>query len=139
MAVPVVVLQQIKAPVEKVFAFIGNLELHPQIARFCESVHYTSDAREGVGATFHQVHKNGRECESEIVTWKPPTQVVWQNFYGGARKPDQIVTYLLEQEGEITHLLHTVESDAYTDLALHREATAHNIDEMEWIKKILEA
>jgi hypothetical protein len=123
---------------EKVFGFLGNLETHTQIARFCESVHYTSESREGVGATFHQVHKNGKECDSEITVWEPPTKVVWQNYYGQTKKPDQTITYIMEQEGDVTHLLHVVESDAYTDLALHREGTADNLDEMERIKKILE-
>ncbi len=138
MAIPIVVTQQIKAPIEKVFAFLGNLEFHPRIARFCESVHYTSEHREGKGATFHQVHKNGKECDSEITVWEPPTKVVWQNYYGQKKKPDQTITYILEQEGEVTHLLHVVESDAYTDLALHRTGTADNLDEMERLKTILE-
>ncbi|MBI2881952.1 MAG: hypothetical protein HYY21_10175 [Candidatus Tectomicrobia bacterium] len=138
MAVPVVVLQQIKAPAGKVFGFIANLELHPRIARFCESVHYTSERRESVGTTFHQVQKSGRECDSEITVWEPPARIVWQNFYKGSRKPTQVVTYLLEKEGGITHLLHIVESEAYENLALHREGTADNVEEMRRIKKILE-
>jgi uncharacterized membrane protein len=139
MAIPVVVLQQIEAPIEKVFGFIANLEFHPQIARFCDSVRYTSDRREGVGVTFHQVHKDGRECDSEIIVWEPPTKIVWQNFRGEAKRPAQIVTYILERGADVTHLLHRVESDEYENLAVHREATADNLDEMERIKRILEA
>lgn len=138
MAVPVVVLQQIQAPAEKVFGFIANLEFHPQIARFCDSVRYTSDRREGVGVTFHQIHKDGTECDSEIVVWEPPTKIVWQNVRAGKGRPAQIVTYILEQGRDVTYLLHMVESGDYGDLAVHREATAHNLDEMERIKSILE-
>ena len=138
MAIPVVVLQQIQAPAEKVFGFIANLEFHPQIARFCESVRYTSDRREGVGVTFHQVHKDGKECDSEIIVWEPPTKIVWQNFREGAKSPVQIVTYILERGGPVTYLLHMVESEDYGNLAVHRESTAHNLDEMERIKRILE-
>ncbi|MFQ5914799.1 MAG: SRPBCC family protein [Nitrospinota bacterium] len=141
--VPVVVLQQIKAPVDRVFNFIANLETHPQIASFCQSVKYTSERRQGVGATFHQFYKNGGECDSEIIVWEPPTKIVWQNFYGAAKKPGQTVTYYLEQEGEITHVLHTVERtddrEGDVDLAHHREGTAENVEEMANLKKILES
>jgi len=140
--VPVVVLQQIKVPVDRVFNFIANLETHPQIAGFCQSVKYTSEKREGVGATFHQVYKNGAECDSEIVVWEPPTKIIWQNFYGGSKKPDQTVTYIFEQEGGTTHVLHTVErmdEEADKDLALHRRGTAENVEEMANLKRILES
>ncbi|MFQ5692014.1 MAG: SRPBCC family protein [Nitrospinota bacterium] len=137
--VPVVVLQQIKAPIDRVFHFIANLETHPRIASFCQSVTYTSASREGVGTAFHQVYKDGAECDSEIVVWEPPTKIVWKNFYRGTEKPEQTITYLFEQEGDITHVLHTVETDAYEDLALHRKVTAENVEEMANLKRILES
>ncbi|MBI3024368.1 MAG: hypothetical protein HYY66_01565 [Candidatus Tectomicrobia bacterium] len=53
---PVVVLQQIKAPAEKVFAFVGNVLTHPQIAPFCKEVRITSPGgHKGAGTRLHQI------------------------------------------------------------------------------------
>ncbi|MFQ5895021.1 MAG: SRPBCC family protein [Nitrospinota bacterium] len=135
---PVVVLQKIRAPVEKVFHFIGNVETHPQFADFCREVKVTSGRRNAAGTRFHQVFVDGRECDSEIVVWEPYRKIVWHNFVGREEKPAQVITYRFEQEGEITHLLHTVETDAYEDQTLHRKGTEENLREVANLKRLLE-
>jgi uncharacterized membrane protein len=135
---PVVVLQKIKAPIDRVFHFIGDVETHPRYAEFCLSVKVTSPTRGAVGTTFHQVHEGGHECDSRIVHWEPYRKIVWHNFVSGQAAPAQVVTYRLEQEGDITHVLHTVESDLYEDQAIHRKGTEDNVRELANLKELLE-
>ncbi len=98
---PMVVLQKIKAPVEDVFNFVGNVTTHPRFADFCREVKITSEQSTGAGTRFHQVYEDSRECDSVIMLWEPFQKIVWHNFVGGGKKPAQIITYRFEQEGEI--------------------------------------
>ena len=135
---PVAVIQQILAPIEDVFNFIGNVETHPRIADFCREIDIISEQKSGVGTRFHQVYADGTECESVIMEWDPYEKIGWHNFEGGSKKACQIITYRFEQEGEIAHVLHTVETYAYEVQALHRKGTEENMREMENLKKIIE-
>jgi len=135
---PVAVIQKIRAPVEKVFGFIGRVETHPRIADFCREVRIVSAQKIGLGTRFHQVYTNGVEHDSEIVVWEPHKKIVWQNYEEGSKEPVQIVSYHFEQEGEITHVLHTVECAAYESQAAHRDGTERNIRELANLKRILE-
>ncbi|HJP13646.1 MAG: SRPBCC family protein [Nitrospinota bacterium] len=136
---PVAVIEKIRAPIEKVFDYIAHLETHPRIADFCREVKIVSEKKSGVGTRFHQVYANGDEHDSEIVVWERPTKIAWRNFEGGSSEPIQMISYYFEQEGDITHVLHTVEHDAYENQALHRDGTERNIRELENLKNILEA
>jgi hypothetical protein len=136
---PVVVLQQIKAPAEKVFAFVGNVLTHPQIAPFCKEVRITSPGgHKGAGTRFHQIFHDRPECDSEIKVWEPHSKIVWHNFVGGSSKPAQVITYRFEQVGGTTHVLHTVDNDAYEDQARHRGGTEENIVELGNLKRLME-
>lgn len=135
---PVVVLQQIKAPVEKVFRFVGDVETHPLFAHFCREVKITSDVWNAVGTRFHQVYTDGHECDSEIVVWEPYRKIVWHNYLSGKTKPAQIISYCFEQEGDVTHVLHVVENEAYEDQTLHRRGTEENIRELANLKRLME-
>lgn len=136
---PVVVLQQIRAPVEKVFNFVGNVETHPLFAHFCREVKITSELRRAVGTRFHQVYTDGHECDSEIVVWEPFRKIVWHNFQNRETKPAQVITYRFEQEGEITHVLHIVENEVYENQTLHRRGMEENLIEMANLQKVMEA
>ncbi len=136
---PVAVIETIRAPIEKVFGFIAHVETHPQIADFCREVKIVSEQKAGKGTRFHQVYANGDEHDSEIVVWEPPTKIVWRNYEGDSREPIQIISYHFEQEGDITHVLHTVEFEAYENQALHRDGTERNIRELRNLKMLLEA
>ncbi len=136
---PIVGLQQVKAPVEAVFDFVGNVQTHPQIAPFCKEVKITSPERhKGKGTRFHQIFHDKPECDSEIMSWEPSRKIVWHNFVGGGEKPAQIITYRFEQEGEFTHVLHTVDNEVYEDQTLHRGGTEENIRELASLKRLLE-
>ena len=135
---PVVVIEKMKAPVEKVFSFVGNVETHPQFAQFCRAVKMTSAIRNAVGTTFHQVHVKGHECDSEIVVWEPPRKIVWHNYTDRSRPPAQVITYYFEQEGDITHVLHTVENPLYENQTLHRGGMEENFRELANLKAIME-
>ncbi len=149
---PIVVLQQVKAPVEVVFNFVGNVETHPQIAPFCKEVKITSpEGHRGKGTRFHQIFHDRPECDSEIMFWEPSRKIVWHNFVGVGQgelqaiyntyrgeKPAQIITYRFEQEGEFTHVLHTVDNEVYEDQTLHRGGTEENIRELASLKRLLE-
>ncbi len=135
---PVAVIEKIRAPAEKVFAFIGHVETHPEIADFSQSVKIISKTRSGVGTRFHQVYTNGAEHLSEIVVWEPNRQIVWHNFEGEERTPVMIISYYFEQEGPYTHVLHTVESAEYEEQSKHRDGTLRNIRELANLKRILE-
>ncbi len=136
---PVAVIEKIRAPIEKVFDFIAHVETHPQIADFCREVKIVSEQKSGAGMRFHQVYSNGDEHDSEIVVWEPTGKIVWQNYEGDSKEPIQIISYYFEQEGDITHILHTVECAAYENQALHRDGTERNIRELRNLKKLLEA
>ncbi len=136
---PVVVLEQVRASVEKVFEFVGNVETHPQIAPFSKEVRITSpEGHQGEGTCFHQTFHDRPECSSVITIWEPYSRIVWRNFVGGSSKPAQIITYRFEQEGDVTHVLHTVDNDAYEDQTLHRAGTEENIRELANLKNLLE-
>ncbi|MDP6367746.1 MAG: hypothetical protein QF787_16660, partial [Nitrospinota bacterium] len=60
-------------------------------------------------------------------------------FANSRALPHNSGSYYFEQEGDITHVLHTVEHDAYENQALHRDGTERNIRELENLKNILEA
>jgi uncharacterized membrane protein len=135
---PVAVIETIRAPIEKVFDFIAHVETHPRIADFCQEIHITSQEKSGPGFRFHQIYTNGDEHDSEITVWEPPSKITWQNFEAGATTPVQIITYYFEQEGELTHVLHTVECNAYEDQARHRDGTERNIRELRNLKRVLE-
>ena len=135
----VVVLQQIKAPVEKVFSFVGNVETHPRIAPFAKEVRITSPGgHKGAGTRFHQVFHDRPECDSEIKVWQPHSRIVWHNFVGGSAKPAQIISYYFEQMGGVTHVLHTVDNEAYENQTLHRGGTEENIAELGNLKRLME-
>jgi len=135
---PMVVIQQIEASIEDVFKFVGHVETHPQIADFCSAVKITSEQKCGVGTRFHQVYADGTECDSVIMEWDPFEKIVWHNFEGGSMKACQIITYRFEQEGKISHVLHTVNTYSYENQALHRKGMQENMQEMENLKKVLE-
>ena len=135
---PMVVIQQIKAPIEDVFRFVGNVETHPQLADFCREVEIQSGGEIGKGTRFHQVYTDGTECDSVIMEWKPYEKISWHNFEGGSKKACQIITYRFEQEGDITHVLHIVDTYAYENQTLHRKGTEENLREMATLKKLLE-
>jgi hypothetical protein len=136
---PVVVLQEIRAPVEKVFNFVGNVETHPRIAPFSKEVRITSPGgNKGVGTQFHQIFHDRPECDSEIRVWEPHSKIVWHNFVGGSDKPAQIITYHFEQDGQVTQVLHTVDNDAYENQTLHRGGTEENLREMANLKRVVE-
>ena len=136
---PVAVIEKIRAPIERVFDFIAHVETHPRIADFSQEVRITSDQKSGIGMRFHQIYTNGEEHDSEIIIWEPPARIAWRNFEAGAQEPVQIISYFFEQIGEVTHVLHTVESAAYENQARHRDGTERNIRELRNLKKILEA
>lgn len=136
---PVVVLQEVRAPVEKVFNFVGNVETHPQLAPFSKEVRITSpEGHKGVGTRFHQIFHDRPECDSEIIVWEPHSKIVWHNFIGGSDKPAQIISYYFEQDGERTQVLHTVDNDAYENQTLHRGGTEENLQEMANLKRVVE-
>ncbi len=136
---PVVVLQQIRAPIEKVFAFVGNVETHPQIAPFSREVRITSpEGHKGAGTRFHQTFHDRPACDSVITVWEPHSKIVWHNFVGGSDEPAQIITYRFEQDGDVTHVLHTVDNNAYEDQTLHRGGTEENIQELANLKNLVE-
>jgi uncharacterized membrane protein len=135
---PVAVIETIRAPIEKVFDFIAHVETHPQIADFCREVRIVSERKSGTGTRFHQVYTNGDEHDSKIVVWEPPRKIAWQNYEGNSKEPVQIISYYFEQEGDLTHVLHTVECDAYEIQASHRDGTERNIRELRNLKRILE-
>ena len=135
---PVVVIVEIKAPAEKVFGFVGNVETHPEFADFCREVKMTTEKSNELGAKFHQFYVNGGECDSEIMVWEPFKKIVWHNFQGGNEEPVQIITYYFEQVGDVTHVLHTVENEAHADQALHRKGMQENVREMANLKRLVE-
>ena len=134
----VVVIQKIKASVEEVFNTVGNVRTHPQFADFCHEVTITTDGPIGVGTRFHQVFKDRPECDSQIMAWEPFQKIVWHNVVEGNEKPAQIISYYFEQEGDVTHVLHTVDNDVYENQTLHRGGTEENLREMENLKKLIE-
>ncbi len=135
---PVAVIETIRAPVERVFDFIAHVETHPQIADFSQEVRIVSEAKSGPDLRFHQIYTNGDEHDSEITVWEPPVKIAWQNFEADATEPVQIITYYFEEEGDLTHILHTVECAAYENQARHRDGTERNIRELANLKRILE-
>jgi len=136
---PVVVLRKIRASAEEVFNFVGDVQTHPQIAPFSKEVKITSpEGCMGKGTRFHQIFHDRPECDSEIVSWEPFRKIAWHNFLGSAEKPAQIITYCFEQEGEVTHVLHTVDNNSYEDQALHRGGTEENILELANLKELME-
>lgn len=135
---PVVVLQEIRAPVEKVFSFVGHVETHPSFAHFCREVKITSDVRNAAGTKFHQVYTDGHECDSEIVVWEPHRKIVWHNYAGDTPTPAQIIRYYFEQAGDVAHVLHVVENEVYENQTLHRRGTEENIRELANLKRLME-
>lgn len=78
---PVVEFQtQIKAPAEKVFAYIANLEKHPEWTH-CSEITKTSDGPVGVGTWYNSVGKNlgmtTRE-KVEITECQPNQRFSWR-------------------------------------------------------------
>jgi len=134
----VAVIQQIKAPVEKVFDFIGDVATHTQINDYCLEVRHLTEGKTGVGTRFHQVYSDGTEHESEVIVWEPHSKIVWRNFEAGGHEPVNIISYEFEQEGEITHVLHYVQAFSLENQAHHRRVTERNHREMDRLKKILE-
>ena len=136
----VVVLEQVRAPVDQVFEFVGNVETHPQIAPFSKEVTITSPGgHQGAGTRFHQVFHDRPECDSVITVWEPHSKIVWENYVGGSEKPAQVITYRFEQVGDVTHVLHTVDNEAYEDQTLHRGGTEENIVELANLKNLVES
>lgn len=135
---PVAVIETIRAPIEAVFDFIAHVETHPRIADFSQEVRIVSEAKSGLDLRFHQVYTNGDQHDSAITVWERPTKIAWQNYEAGGSEPVQIITYYFEQEGDRTHVLHTVECADYKVQARHRDGTERNIRELRNLKRILE-
>ena len=135
---PVAVIQQVEAPIEKVFNFIGDVTTHTQINDYCLNVKFLTEEHTGVGTRFHQVYSDGTEHESEVVVWEPYSKIVWRNFEAGGKEPVNIISYRFEQVENITYVLHFVEAFSLEDQAHHRDVTERNFREMKRLKEILE-
>ncbi len=130
----------IQAPVDQVFGFIADLETHPRYAEFCKKVEYTSDRREGEGATFRQVvHRMGHthEVRSTIVRWEPPRRIVWVN--DTPRGPRSMeISYELAEGPTGVEVVHRVKDLLMETAESQREEIEENERELANLKRILE-
>jgi uncharacterized protein YndB with AHSA1/START domain len=132
---------KIRAPIEKVFGFIANVETHPQYADFCKQVVFTSDRREGVGATFRQtVHRGGKthDVYSTFVRWEPPHNVTWVNDTPSGPRSMQI-SYDLAEGPEGVEVVHRVRDLHMETREAQREEIEENERELANLKRLLEA
>lgn len=130
----------IRAPIEKVFGFIANVETHPQYAEFCKQVQFTSERREGPGATFRQtVHRGGRthDVHSTFIRWEPPHHVTWVNDTPRGPRSMQISYDLAEGPGGV-QVVHRVKDLAMETAAARQEEIEENERELANLKRILE-
>ena len=130
----------IHAPIEEVFGFIADVQTHPQYAEFCKQVRFTSDRREGVGATFRQlVHRMGRthEVQSTIVRWEAPRHITWVN--DTPRGPRSMeISYDLRETAEGVEVVHRVKDLAMDTGEAKRDEIEENERELANLKRILE-
>lgn len=131
---------KIRAPIEKVFGFIANVETHPRYADFCKQAVFTSERREGVGATFRQtVHRGGKtyDVHSTFVRWEPPHNVTWVN--DTPRGPRSMeISYDLSETPEGVEVVHRVKDLAMETGEAKREEIEENERELANLKRILE-
>ncbi len=130
----------IQAPADTVFGFIADLETHPRYAEFCKKVEYTSNQREGVGATFRQVvHRMGHthEVRSTIVRWEPPRRIVWVN--DTPRGPRSMeISYELSEGPAGVEVVHRVKDLLMETAESQREEIEENERELANLKRLLE-
>jgi uncharacterized membrane protein len=98
----------IKAPRDKVFEYISDVEAHPEWVKWARSAEVTSPAREGLGATDVMVMQVGprKETVEAIVTEYKPGQLFTRRHTRGMAMTDRKAVVTL---GDMTKVAWSVE------------------------------
>ncbi len=129
---------EIAVPVEKVFAFVANVENHPRYADFVERLEITSPHRDGLGVTFNQyLHLGGESLAiaSQVIELAPLQKVVWTSPHRGYVMP---VTYLFEPTRGGTRVIHMAEAPWYDEPGEQAAWLEDNRRELANLKRLLE-
>lgn len=129
---------EIAAPVEKVYAFVADVENHPRYADFVERLEITSPHRQGLGVTFNQYLRLGGQLQavaSQVIELVPLKKVVWTSPH---HDYIMLVTYLFEAAGQGTRVTHSGEAPWYDDPAEQAQWLEDNERELANLKRLLE-
>ncbi|MBI4289583.1 MAG: SRPBCC domain-containing protein [Chloroflexi bacterium] len=139
MATPEIMVEtEIRAPLEKVFAFVCDVDTHPLYAQFVESVKITSPVRCGVGVTFVQRQRRDgsvAEINSEITEVIPLRKIVWLSR---GQIGEALVSYVFEPALQGTKVIHSVATSLYEDPQQRRKSIEENEQELATLKRLME-
>lgn len=129
---------EIRAPLEKVFAFVCDVDTHPLYAQFVQSVKITSPIRSGVGVIFVQRQLRGdgiAEIYSEITEIMPLRKIVWLSR---GQIGEALVSYVFEPTLQGTKVIHSVATSLYEDPQQRRKSIEENEQELATLKTLME-
>lgn len=135
-----------KAPVEKIWAFMTDLEKWPTFMKGIRKVEYLTEKRGGIGAKTHfVVESSGQqiEWEADFTEWVEKKKVAWRSTSGlknngyWSLEPTEIgtrVTFVMDYE-----LPGSILGKIIDKLKVEKDFTKSVEESMEAAKRILEA